>query len=442
MKTGGVFFDEFFSRTINLIAKEEYAVEEDNVIGYQNPGVALAVADVLTEVLRAGAQELLRVAVRAEVEEFIEAHRDLQDEQKRQRIVRNGYLPEREVQTGIGAVSVKAPRVRDRAGEIRFHSGILPPYLRRTKSMEELLPWLYLKGLSSGDFGLALTALLGPEAPGLSAATISRLKEVWRLEYEQWRRRDLGHKEYVYLWVDGIHFGVRLEDASQCILVVIAADANGKKELLAMSDGYRESEASWKELLLDLKERGLHIEPKLATGDGALGFWKALPQVFGHTRGQRCWVHKTANVLNKLPKGQQGKAKTALQEIWMAATRAQAEQAFDDFISSYELKYPKATACLAQDRAALLTFYDFPAEHWQHLRTTNPLESIFATVRLRTAKTRGCVGRGGLLAMVFKLIRTAERRWLKLRGHAQLAKIVAGLTFKDGIQEDVQRIAA
>lgn len=308
--------------------------------------------------------------------------------------------------------------------------------------MEELLPWLYLKGLSTGDFGVALTALLGPRAAGLSAATISRLKELWRLEYEQWRKRDLGHKEYVYIWVDGIHFGVRLADASQCILVVIGADADGKKELLAMADGYRESEQSWKELLLDLKQRGLQIEPKLATGDGALGFWKALPQVFGQTRGQRCWVHKTANVLNKLPQSQQGKAKTALQEIWMAENRADAEHAFDDFLSSYELKYPKATACLANDRTALLTFYDFPAEHWQHLRTTNPIESTFATVRLRTAKTRGCVSRGGILAMVFKLTKTAEQGWRKLRGHTQLAKVIAGVSFKDGLQQEAQRVAA
>lgn len=415
---------------------------EDSVVEYRNPGVALPVADPLTEVLRQGARELLRQAVEAEVAEFIAGHRELKDERDRQRVVRNGYLPERAIQTGIGEVAVKAPRVRDRAGEIKFRSSLLPAYLRRTRSMEELLPWLYLKGLSTGDFEVALTALLGPKAPGLSTATICRLKELWRLEYEHWRKRDLGHKQYVYLWVDGIHFGVRLADASQCILVVIGAEADGKKELLAMVDGYRESEQSWKELLLDLKQRGLQIEPKLATGDGALGFWKALPQVFGQTRGQRCWVHKTANVLNKLPQSQQGKAKTALQEIWMAENRAGAEQAFDDFLSTYELKYPKACACLANDRSALLTFYDFPAEHWQHLRTTNPIESTFATVRLRTAKTRGCVSRGGILAMVFKLTKTAEQGWRKLRGHTQLAKVIAGISFKDGLQQEAQRIAA
>jgi transposase-like protein len=434
--------DEFFSRTINLITKEEYAVEEDNVVAYQNPGVSLPVADALTEVLRAGARELLQAAVKAEVAEFIAAHRDLKDEQSCQRIVRNGYLPERPIQTGIGPVKVTAPRVRDRGGEIKFRSSILPRYLRRSQSMEELLPWLYLKGLSSGDFREAMTALVGQSASGLSAATICRLKEIWRLEYEQWRKRDLGHKEYVYIWADGVHFGVRMEDARQCILVVIGADVDGKKELLAMVDGYRESEQSWKELLMDLKQRGLQIDPKLATGDGALGFWKALPQVFGQTRGQRCWVHKTANVLNKLPQSQQGKAKAALQEIWMAESRTDAEQSFDRFLSNYELKYPKATACLAQDREALLTFYDFPAAHWQHLRTTNPIESTFATVRLRTAKTRGCVSRGGILAMVFKLTKTAEQRWRKLRGQTQLAQVVAGITFKDGLQSNEQRIAA
>lgn len=424
--------------------REDNAGEEKKpaVVEYRNPGIALPVADALTEVLRSGARELLQQAVEAEVAEFIAQHRELKDEHERQRVVRNGYQPKRTIQTGIGNVPVKAPRVRDRQGTIKFSSSILPRYLRRTKSIEELLPWLYLKGLSTGDFSSALTALLGQEAPGVSAATISRLKEVWKEEYERWRRRDLAHKKFVYLWADGVHFGVRLEDASQCILVVIGADADGKKELLAMSDGYRESEASWKELLLDLKQRGLTIDPKLAIGDGALGFWKALPQVFGTTRTQRCWVHKTANVLNKLPKGQQAKAKEALHEIWMAESRVDAEQAFDHFLLTYETKYPKASECLAKDRDTLLTFYDFPAEHWLHIRTTNPIESTFATVRLRTAKTRGCVARAGLLAMVFKLTKTAEQKWRKLKGHPRLAQVVAGVRFKDGLQEQTQRIAA
>jgi len=417
-------------------------VKEDSVVEYRNPGIALPVADALTEVLRNGARELLQQAVEAEVAEFVRRHRELKDEHERQRVVRNGYRPERTIQTGIGEVTVKAPRARDRAGEIKFQSNILPAYLRRTRSIEELLPWLYLKGLSTGDFSEALAALLGKDARGLSAATISRLKEIWKGEYERWTRRDLNGKHIVYLWVDGVHFGVRLEDASQCILVIIGATADGKKELLAMLDGYRESAESWKELLLDLKQRGLKIDPKLAVGDGALGFWKALPQVFGSTRAQRCWVHKTANVLNQLPKGQQAKAKAALHEIWMAESRAAAEQAFDHFLTSYEVKYAKATECLAKDRDSLLTFYDFPAEHWIHIRTTNPIESTFATVRLRTAKTRGCVSRAGILAMVFKLTKSAEQRWRKLKGAARLAQVIDGVRFKDGLQEEAQRIAA
>lgn len=417
-------------------------MKEDSVVEYRNPGIALPVADALTEVLRNGARELLQQAVEAEVAEFVKRHRELKDEHERQRVVRNGYRPERKIQTGIGEVAVKAPRARDRAGEIKFHSSILPAYLRRTRSIEELLPWLYLKGLSTGDFSEALATLLGKDARGLSAATISRLKEVWKGEYEHWTRRDLSGKNIVYLWVDGVHFGVRLEDASQCILVIIGATAEGKKELLAMLDGYRESAESWKELLLDLKQRGLKIDPKLAVGDGALGFWKALPQVYGSTRAQRCWVHKTANVLNQLPKGQQAKAKAALHEIWMAESRAAAEQAFDHFLTTYEVKYAKATECLAKDRDSLLTFYDFPAEHWIHIRTTNPIESTFATVRLRTAKTRGCVSRAGILAMVFKLTKSAEQRWRKLKGAARLAQVIDGVRFKDGLQEEAQRIAA
>ena len=412
------------------------------VIEYRNPGVALPVRDVLTEVLRSGARELLQQAIEAEVGEFIAQHRELKDERERQRVVRNGYQPERTIQTGIGDVPVKAPRVRDRQGTIKFSSSILPRYLRRTKSLEELLPWLYLKGLSTGDFSTALTALLGQDAPGLSAATISRLKEVWKEEQQQWSRRDLTGKKFVYLWVDGVHFGVRLEDASQCILVVIGATVDGKKQLLAMTDGYRESEQSWQELLLDLKQRGLTIDPKLAIGDGALGFWKALPQVFGTTRAQRCWVHKTINVLNKLPQGLQAKAKADLHEIWMAECRVDAEQAFDHFLLTYEAKYPKATECLAKDRDHLLTFYDFPAQHWLHIRTTNPIESTFATVRLRTTKTRGCVSRAGLLAMVFKLTKTAEQNWRTVKGHALLPQVIDGVKFKDGLQEGAQRIAA
>lgn len=417
-------------------------MEEDNLVDYRNPGMPLPVADALTEVLRRGARELLQHAVEAEVAEAIAQFAELKDEQGRQRVVRNGYLPERTIQTGIGKVPVRAPRVRDRVGELKFSSSILPPYLRRTRSLDELLPWLYLKGLSSSDFSGALTALLGAAAPGLSAATICRLKEIWRLEYEQWRQRNLSDKEYVYVWADGIYFGVRLEDARQCMLVVIGATKDGRKELLGLTDGYRESEASWKELLLDLKERGLSVDPKLAIGDGSLGFWKALPQVFGSTRAQRCWKHKTANVLNKLPKGLQAKAKADLNDICMAEDRATAEQAFDNFLLNYEPKYPKASECLSKDRETLLTFYDFPALHWQHIRTTNPLESTFATVRLRTNKTRGCVSRGGMLAMVFKLTKVAEQKWHKLKGNELLVQVTQGVRFKDGLQVKTHKVAA
>lgn len=417
-------------------------MEEDNVVDYRNPGVPLPVADALTEVLRRGAKELLQQAVEVEVAEAIAQYATLKDEQGRRRVVRNGYLPERSIQTGIGEVRVRAPRVRDRAGELKFSSRLLPPYLRRTRSLDELLPWLYLKGLSSSDFSGALTALLGPAAPGLSAAKICRLKEIWRLEYEHWRRRSLSDKEYVYVWADGIYFGVRLEDARQCMLVVIGATKDGRKELLGLTDGYRESAASWKELLLELKERGLTVDPKLAIGDGSLGFWKALPQVFGSTRAQRCWKHKTANVLNKLPKGLQLKAKAELNDIWMAESRAAAEQAFDNFVLRYEAKYPKASECLHKDRSALLTFYDFPALHWSHIRTTNPIESTFATVRLRTSKTRGCVSRGGLLAMVFKLMKVAEQKWYKLKGSEFLVQVIQGIRFKDGTQVDTHKVAA
>lgn len=417
-------------------------MSKDKIIPLKNPGMPGPVSDPLTEVLRDGARRMLAAAIEAEVEEFLARFKDEKTADGRQRLVRNGRLPERAIQTGIGAVEVSVPRVRDREGKIRFTSAILPPYLRRTRTLEELLPWLYLKGISTGDFQEALTALLGRDAPGLSANTISRLKETWKDEHRRWSRRDLSDRRYVYLWADGIHFGVRMEDAAQCVLAVIGATADGKKELLALSDGYRESEASWRELLLDLKARGLSANPHLAVGDGALGFWKALPQVFGTTRGQRCWVHKTANVLNKLPKSQQPKAKAALHEIWMAAARADAEKAFDHFLTAYRPKYPKAAGCLEKDRDALLAFYDFPAEHWGHLRTTNPIESTFATVRLRTDKTRGCVSREGILAMVFMLVKSAERHWRKLNGIPRLAEVIEGISFKDGVREDAEKIAA
>ncbi len=420
-------------------------MSKDNVLAFRNPGIASEVSDILTQVLRDGAQQMLARAIEAEVAEFLEHHRFDNDDAGRRRMVRNGYLPQRTIQTGLGDVGIKAPRVRDRAKKIRFTSARLPPYLRRTKTIEELLPWLYLKGISTGDFPEALASLLGRDAPGLAAATISRLKAVWQDEHAQWERRDLSNKQYVYWWVDGIHFGVRLEEANQCILVIIGATAEGRKELVSLTDGFRESEQSWKEVLLDLKRRGLAIDPRLAVGDGALGFWKALPQVYGETRIQRCWVHKTANVLNKLPKHLQPKAKSDLHQIWMADTRENAYLAFDRFVETYQSKYPKAAECLNKDREALLTFYDFPAGHWIHLRTSNPIESTFATVRLRTAKTRGCVSRASILSMVFKLARSAEQRWLLLRGSELITKVIAGVQFKNGViteTENHQRVAA
>jgi putative transposase len=406
-----------------------------------NPGIPVPASDALTDVLREGARRMLREAVEAEVQEFLTRHASLKDGNNRQRMVRNGYLPERTIQTGLGDVVVTAPRVRDREGAIRFSSQILPPYLRRTKSLAELLPWLYLRGISTGDFSSVLTSLLGQDAPGLSAATIQRLKESWKEDHRQWATRNLPNT-YVYIWADGIHCNVRMDEAHQCVLVVIGATADGKKELLAIEDGYRESEQSWKELLLDLKHRGLSVDPKLAIGDGALGFWKALPQVFGGTRGQRCWVHKTANVLNKLPKTNQPKAKSALHQIWMADTKHAAHNAVDAFISAYAAKYPKATACLAKDRKALLAFYDFPAEHWVHIRTTNPIESTFATVRHRTVKTRGCVSRESMLSMVFKLAVVAEQRWRRLKGSERVGEVLRGVVFRDGMNEEEHARAA
>jgi transposase-like protein len=353
--------------------------------------------------------------------------------------VRNGYLPERTIVTGVGAVDVRVPKVRDRNGTgIKFNSMLLPPYLKRAQSVEEVLPWLYLKGVSTGDFSEALASLLGANAEGLSASTISRLKAKWNEEHQQWQKRSLISKRYVYLWADGIYFNIRNEDERQCILVIIGVTDTGRKELLGLEAGFRESALNWKSLLLRLQEQGLKTAPELAIGDGALGFWKALAQVFPTTRVQRCWVHKTANILNNLPKSQQPNAKSALHEIYMAATKAEAETAFDRFINIYEAKYPKAVECLAKDRQALLAFYDFPAEHWVHIRTTNPIESTFATVRLRTDKTRGCVSQQSILALVFKLVQSAQKRWLRIRGFKRLGEVIEGVKFKDGIRVDQQ----
>jgi transposase-like protein len=419
---------------------------DNNVIKLAQPGTF---TDSLTEILRSGARALLTQAVEAEVADFLQLHCDLKTGSDRRRVVRHGHLPERQIMTGIGPVGVRQPRIRDRdagAGEcVRFKPTILPPYARRTKSLEVLIPILYLKGISTGDFEEALAALVGKEAPGLSPSTISRLKEAWTEEHERWQKRDLSAKRYVYFWADGIHLEARLEEQAQCILVIVGATPEGKKELVGFTDGMRESAQSWRDLLLDLKRRGLAAAPQLAVADGALGFWKALGEVWPTTREQRCWVHKTANVLNKLPKSLHAKAKRSLQEIWMAETKRDAITALDAFAQSYAPKYEKAVACLTKDREALLAFYDFPAEHWKHLRTSNPIESTFATVRHRTIRSKGCLSNNTALAMVFKLVEGAQKSWRRLDGHNLLPKLIQGVTFIDGIEavrQDVQTAAA
>jgi len=410
-------------------------VTDTNVFELSQPG---SFADPLTEVLRNGARALLAQAVEAEVAALLSCHADKLTDDGRQRLVRHGHLPEREIMTGIGPVTVRCPRVRDRVGEgaerIRFSSAILPPYARRSKSLEVLIPVLYLKGISTGDFEEALIALLGKDAGGLSASTISRLKEAWAEEHAHWSKRDLSAKRYVYFWVDGIHVQARLEDAAQCLLVIIGATPEGKKELIGLTDGVRESAQSWRELLLDLKRRGLAMGPELAVADGALGLAGGLEEVWPRTRGQRCWVHKTANVLNKLPKSQQSKAKRALQEVWMAETKNDALLAFDAFVETWGIKYDKAVDCLIKDRDALLAFYDFPAEHWKHLRTTNVIESSFATVRHRTVRSKGCLSNRTALAMIFKLAEAVEKSWRRLDGHNQLPKVILGVRFADGME--------
>jgi transposase-like protein len=389
--------------------------------------------DPLTELLRSGARQLIADAVEAELQELLQQYAEVKNDQGCRLIVRNGYLPEREIQTGIGPVKVRVPKIRDKSGQgVKFNSTLLPPYLRKTRAVEEVLPWLYLKGISTGDFHEALQALLGNEAKGLSSSTISRLKVTWEKEHESWSSRSFNGKRYVYIWADGVYFNIRSDDNKQCILVVIGVTEHGRKEFIAIEDGYRESEQSWTELLLRIKAQGLIIPPELAVGDGALGFWKALRKVFPKTRHQRCWVHKTANVLNKLPKSIQPKVKQALHEIWMAPTKEEAYEAFDIAISTYTAKYPKAMECLEKDKDEMLAFYDFPAAHWQHIRTSNPIESTFATVRLRTAKTRGCVARHTILSMVFKLGQSAQKKWRRLRGFKLLAEVIRGVKFKDG----------
>lgn len=402
----------------------------DTTISFADP----AFADTLSDLVRDGAQRIIKQAVQAELDAFLHSHPDRGDDGRRA-VVRNGYQPQRDVLTGVGPVPVALPKTRDRAGlGRRFKSTLLPPYLKKTRRLESVLPWLYLKGVSTNDFDEALKSLFGESVKGLSASTISRLKVGWETEYDTFRARDWRGQEMVYLWADGIYINVRAAER-RCVLVVIGCDRHGRKHFLAIEEGFRESTESWKALLLSLRDRGLTVAPRLAVGDGAMGFWSALAEVYPKTRVQRCWVHKTANVLDKLPKRIQPQAKGHLHEIWQAGTRGDAEQAFDRFLVTYDDKYPKATKCLAKDRPELLAFYDFPAAHWQHLRTSNPIESTFATIRLRTAATRNCVSAKSGLALVHQLAMSAQKRWRRLRGFKQLADVIDGVQFIDGIDE-------
>jgi transposase-like protein len=424
------------------------AMNKDNA---KDRDSASALNDPLTDLLKTGARALIQQAVEAELQAFLSDYAKVTDLSGRQTVVRNGYLPEREIVTGVGNVTVKIPKIRDRSGGgIKFNSSLVPPYVRKAKRVEAALPWLYLRGISTGDMQSALSVLLGDDAKGLSPAVVSRLKAQWAEDYLVWNRRDLSQERYVYVWADGIYSTLRGEDDRLCLLVIIGVNEQGEKRLLALSDGYRESKASWLSVLQDMQVRGLQDAPKLATGDGALGFWAAINEAWPTTQHQRCWVHKTANVLAALPDSIQGKAKAGLKEIWMAETKAQANQAFDTFLRDFEGKYPKAVAVLAKDRESLLAFYDFPAEHWIHIRTTNPIESSFATIRHRTTRTKNCVSRNTLLGLVFQLALTAEKGWRKIRGFKRLPDVIEGIRFQDGLAvimepektEETQQMAA
>jgi len=406
-------------------------MSKSNVVGFAGREEN---SDSLTELLRQGARQLIEQAVEAELCEFMASLEARRLSDGRAAIVRNGYQPAREIQTGIGPVTVKVPKVRAKDGRpVTFRSALVPPYVRKTRSLEAALPWLYLKGISTGEMESALVALVGPEARGLSASTVARLKRQWADEYVAWRQTRLDKDQWVYLWADGIYSGLRAEDAKLCALVIIGVNERGEKRFLAIEDGVRESTQSWREVLLALKARGMNA-PKLAVGDGAMGFWAALDEVYGHTRQQRCWMHKTGNVLNYAPKPVQARMKQALHEIWQAETRQEAEGAGADFGARYEPKDTKAAQCMQKDRDELLAFYDFPARHWQSLRTTNPIESSFGTIRHRTKRAKGCLSRDGMLHMIFKLGECAEQNWRRLRGFDYLAKVITGVKFKDGIE--------
>lgn len=410
-------------------------MDENRVIALRQKG---AIDDPLTEILRAGARRLIAQAVEAEFETFLDLNADLVLPDGRQRVVRHGHDPVRAIQTGIGPVDVEKPKARDRGAvadhRIRFTSTILPKWARRTKSLDALLPVLYLRGISAGDFQEALAALLGKDAPNLSPAVIARLKGEWEDEYQRWQGRDLSARRYVYVWADGVYLQARMEPQAECMLVLIGATPEGRKELIGFQTGMRESAQSWKELLVDLKARGLSIAPELAIGDGALGFWRALDEALPTTRHQRCWLHKTANVLNKMPKSVQPNAHKDLREIWLAPDRATAEAAVTTFAEKYAPKYDKAVDCLIKDRETLLAFFDFPADHWDHLRTTNPIESVFATVRHRTVRMKGALSQDTARLMVFKLVMAASITWRRLQGQNQLPKVIKGVKFRDGIE--------
>ena len=399
------------------------------------------IRDALTDMLREGARTMLQAAIEAEVADYVNLHATALDNDGRRLVVRNGHHPTRAIQTGIGNIPISKPKVNDRRldedGErLRFQSQIIPPYLKRTKSIEELVPWLYLRGISTGDFPTALEALLGKNAAGLSANSVVRLKKHWEEDFATWCKRDLSKEHFVYFWADGVYPRIRLDDSdSQCLLVIMGATKDGKKHLVAIGEGLRESELAWRSVLTDLKNRGVKVGPSVAVGDGALGFWQAISKEYPSTKHQRCWVHKTCNILDKLPKSAHGTAKGLLKDIYTAETRALATHAMDHFSELFSPKHPKAAACLNKDREELLAFYDYPAEHWVHLRTTNPIESLFATIRLRTKRTKGHGSTRAALSMAFKLAQCAEKNWNKLRGSQLLADVIdINVRFVDGVR--------
>jgi transposase-like protein len=429
---GGDFVGEFDRRSQKHLTRGTPTMRKDK----QEVGIGLPEIGVsLDELVRRGARQVIQQVIELELATLLEQYANVRTLSGKKAVVRNGYLPERDVLTAAGPVAVKVPKVRDRSGTgVKFNSAVVPPYVRKSPRVSAALPWLYLKGISTGDMSEALSVLLGEEAKGLSANVVSRLKAQWSEEWQDWDRRDLSGARHVYWWADGIHTGVKSEGANgQCLLVIVGVTPEGTKERVAIADGFRESTASWREVLLDLKARGLQVGPLLAVGDGAMGFWAALEEVFPATRTQRCWFHKLGNVLNALPASQQARAKAAMQNIFMAATKADALKAFEAFMTTYRAKYPKAVEKLTQDRDSLLAFYDFPAEHWQHIRTTNPIESTFATVRHRTTRARNCLSRTTFLGLAFKLMEEAEKSWRKIRGADKLKPLLDGVPFKDGL---------